>query len=659
MKITGQNVGLLLAAIIIALTAYAYFDSPKNIFLLLFILSIILFLVLFYSIKKRFPKEGISNTDNREYQSAGFHPKQKLADATEVVERVSDAFVALDTNWCYTYMNKKAGEIFDRDPREIIGKNIWEEFPEGIDQPFYKAYYQAMAEQQYVYMEDYYQPYDLWFENHIYPSSTGLTIYFKDVTEKKRTELALKKNEEHLQKILDQSLDVICTATGKGEFVDVSKASEKLWGYTQEELIGRSFIDFIFEEDREKTTNITRDIISGKEITNFENYYVHKNGSLVSMHWSARWDEGSQLIYAIARDITKRKLAEELSLKEKALSDSLINSLPGIFYFFDENGKYIRWNKNLETVSGYTADELSRMHALDFFEGEERKFIEEKVGDVFKEGESNAEAWFSTKEGKKLPYYFTGRAIIYEGKNCLIGSGIDITKRKKAEEELKETNEQLRSLSSHLQSIREEERIHIAREIHDELGQQLTGLKMDVHWLNKKLEKKDENTQAKLDGIVELLDETVKSVRRISSNLRPSILDDLGLISALEWHSREVEKRSEIKVHFTTDMQEQDMPVDIATGIFRIYQEALTNAVRHSNAHEISSSLQLKNNQLILRVKDDGKGIDDTAKTNTKTLGLIGIKERTFVLGGKYELKSEPGQGTELCISIPLSRPML
>jgi signal transduction histidine kinase len=206
-----------------------------------------------------------------------------------------------------------------------------------------------------------------------------------------------------------------------------------------------------------------------------------------------------------------------------------------------------------------------------------------------------------------------------------------------------------------LQGVREEERIRIAREIHDELGQQLTGLKMDVYWLNKKLEAKDEKMQEKISGIIELIDETVKSVRRISSNLRPSILDDLGLIAALEWHSREVEKRSEIKVHFATRMTDQEIPVDVATGIFRIYQEALTNAVRHANAHEIKSSLQINNNQLILEIKDDGKGIDPKAKANTKSFGLIGIKERTFVMGGKFELKSEPGSGTELCISIPLS----
>jgi signal transduction histidine kinase len=208
-----------------------------------------------------------------------------------------------------------------------------------------------------------------------------------------------------------------------------------------------------------------------------------------------------------------------------------------------------------------------------------------------------------------------------------------------------------------LQNVREEERIQIARDIHDELGQQLTGLKMDVGWLNKKMVTEDEIVKLKMNSMIHLIDETVKTVRRISSNLRPSILDDLGLIAALEWQSEEIEKRSEIKVDFSTDMVEPDITVAMATGIFRIYQEVLTNAVRHSNAQTIISSLELKDNCLILKIKDDGRGMDTTIAGTKKTLGLIGIKERTFVLGGKYDLKSEPGRGTEVQISIPLYKP--
>jgi signal transduction histidine kinase len=207
-----------------------------------------------------------------------------------------------------------------------------------------------------------------------------------------------------------------------------------------------------------------------------------------------------------------------------------------------------------------------------------------------------------------------------------------------------------------LQNVREEERIQIARDIHDDLGQQLTGLKMDVNWLNKKLETEDEIIKQKIKSMIELIDETVKSVRKISSNLRPSILDDLGLIAALEWHSEEVEKRSEIKVNFSADITEPELTVAMATGIFRIYQEVLTNAVRHANAHEVRSSLQLTDNFLVLKIKDDGQGMDLAKAGSKKTLGLIGIKERIFAMEGKYDLKSEPGKGTRITISIPYSK---
>jgi signal transduction histidine kinase len=177
---------------------------------------------------------------------------------------------------------------------------------------------------------------------------------------------------------------------------------------------------------------------------------------------------------------------------------------------------------------------------------------------------------------------------------------------------------------------------------------------MDVSWLNKKLGAKDEIVKQKMNRMMEVIDETVKSVKRLSSNLRPTILDHFGLIAALEWHSEEVAKRAEIKVNFITDVAESDIPVAMATGIFRIYQELLTNAVRHSNAHVITSSLWLKDKHLILKVKDDGQGMDLEIAGAKKTLGIIGIKERTFALGGKYFLQSEPGMGTEVQISIPL-----
>ena len=150
-----------------------------------------------------------------------------------------------------------------------------------------------------------------------------------------------------------------------------------------------------------------------------------------------------------------------------------------------------------------------------------------------------------------------------------------------------------------------------------------------------------------------LIDETVKSVRRIASELRPSMLDDLGLIAALEWHAQEIGRRSEIEISFQSPLQLIQLPVETTTGIFRIYQELLTNAIRHAGAHHIDSSLRTENGCLFLQVKDDGRGMDPLASTSVKTLGWVGIKERTHILGGTVDFFTEKGKGTEVLVSIP------
>jgi len=217
-----------------------------------------------------------------------------------------------------------------------------------------------------------------------------------------------------------------------------------------------------------------------------------------------------------------------------------------------------------------------------------------------------------------------------------------------------EVNEQLRQLSAHLQNIREEERIHIAREMHDELGQLLTGFKMDVSWLRKRLAaNNDPALLEKLEGMVGLTDEAVRFVRKISAELRPSILDDLGLIPALEWHNREFEKRYNIKIEFQSHIQDLKIPPSIATGIFRMYQESLTNVARHSGAKKVSAILDVTDENIHLSIADDGKGFD-TGTTERKTLGLLGMKERAIMIGGKLEIKSQPGKGTHILITIPI-----
>ncbi len=230
----------------------------------------------------------------------------------------------------------------------------------------------------------------------------------------------------------------------------------------------------------------------------------------------------------------------------------------------------------------------------------------------------------------------------------------DLTERKKAEEEIRNNSELLRELYSYLQNVREEERTHIAREIHDELGQQLTGLKMDISWLNRRLKTGEKDVLEKLGATLELIDTTIKTVRKIATELRPSILDDLGLVAAMEWQSEEFEKRSGIHVNFTNRLTDAAVPPNISTSLFRIYQELLTNVARHSKASQVETSTYQEADTIFLTVHDNGQGFDTTGVANKKTLGLTGIKERSSLIGGTYEIKSSPGFGTSVLISVPL-----
>lgn len=220
--------------------------------------------------------------------------------------------------------------------------------------------------------------------------------------------------------------------------------------------------------------------------------------------------------------------------------------------------------------------------------------------------------------------------------------------------EAEQMSAQLRDLSAHLQNIREEERIHIAREMHDELGQLLTGFKMDTSWLNKKLSANTEpGVQEKLQEMMSIVDSAAMFVRKLAAELRPSVLDDLGLLPALEWHSKEFAKRFNIDVDLQSHIPDLHTSNLVATGLFRMYQESLTNVARHSGARKVASQLELVDGKIRLSIKDDGKGFDISGTGAKKTLGLLGMRERATMIGGKLEIDSEPGGGTRVTITVP------
>ena len=257
------------------------------------------------------------------------------------------------------------------------------------------------------------------------------------------------------------------------------------------------------------------------------------------------------------------------------------------------------------------------------------------------------------KTKEKIPYYLTGKTINYEDNNCLMGLGINISQRVKAQEEIKETSEKLRQLTAHLQNIREEERKRIAREIHDELGQQLTAIKMDVAWIDKKIPDETLLLKSKLKNIITLLDASNSSIRKILNELRIGVLDHHGLIEALQWQGQQFSYNTSIPLDFNIPDQPLQIEETIATCIFRVFQEALTNITRYANAKHVNISLTFNDGMIYFSITDDGMGFDTALLKTNKSFGILGMKERVASLNGKFELASVAGTGTSITITIP------
>lgn len=478
----------------------------------------------------------------------------------------------------------------------------------------------------------------------------------RDIRERKRIEQELKEAEVKFRNLVEQSL-VGVYIIQDGKFPYVNPRFAEIFGYTQQELINSYPVEIIVHpDDRSIVAENIRSRLQGEQDSiHYEANGQKKNKEIIrtEIFGSRTQYLGRPAIIGTLLDITEKQKAQQQIKKEKELANGIIESLPGLFYLVDETGKYLRWNKLKEIITGYTAREMSQMNSLDFFEEKEKEFVRQKLKEGLANGSTSIEAHIVAKNGQKTLYYFTGIAIEYEGKRCLMGTGIDISDRKKAEEQIKQSYEQVRQLTEYIQTIREEERTHIAREIHDELGQQLTVLKMDASWLNKKLSSSEEGVKQKLKDLLELLDGTVRTVRKISSELRPSLLDDMGLVAAMEWHLKEFERRVPVKTKFSMPQPDLNLSDTTKTGLFRIFQESLTNVARHADAKKVEVKLQQQNGNVILSIKDDGKGFDKEKAANKKTLGILGMEERSFMMGGSYQINSKPGEGTLVIVSVP------
>ncbi len=861
-------------------------------------------------------------TEKKKTQTALEDSEKKLR---QVLTSMADNFYVIDRNYRVILINEKAkmnlakawGKPVD------MGTNILDAIPEKstsrVRQHFEKAFQGEQSEY------ELYNPnpgLTEWVSVSFVPvqddseAILSVCVIAKDITERKKAEIELAESENRLRTIFNSEPECIKLVNADGELLKINPAGlAMIEAENEEQVRGKNINNLVTPPYRNAFNKLASDVFAGKPgMLEFE---------IVGLKGTQRWLETHAVplknaegkiiaLLSVTRDVSERKKTAEELLREKTLSDSIINSLPGVFYLLDESGNYLRWNKNVEAISGFCPEEISRMHALDFIDEADKKNVAGTMARVFEKGMADVEATVLTKDKKKIPFYMNGWRVIFDGRPCLIGIGIDISERKKteaairkynerfemiaatthdaiwewnletgeiwgnemhqrlygltssdpvpteemwkkrihpgdrkevihdlaealasdknvwlkeyrflvqdeykdiydrsyivrnaagkpirimgsmmditerkkaeqairtseetrrlimnsamdaiivmntegrvtswnpqaeiifgwkekevvgkllsdtiipghlkeknnrglanylqtgkgpllnklieimavnregkefpvelsiidikqggeiffcgfirdisgrkqAEEKLKQSYEDIRRLASHLEKVREEERINIAREIHDELGQQLTVLKMDISWLNKKLTVNDPGIRQKIQELLKVIDHTVNTVRRISTELRPSILDDLGLVAALEWQSQEFKNHSGIKTKFVSKVDEVKIPGGVATTLFRIFQESLTNVARHAGATSVEAVLSMEKEKIKMTITDDGKGFYTERIENKKTLGILGMRERATLMGGEYKIISTPGKGTQIQVTVPVS----
>lgn len=247
-----------------------------------------------------------------------------------------------------------------------------------------------------------------------------------------------------------------------------------------------------------------------------------------------------------------------------------------------------------------------------------------------------------------------GRIIVFSIEGVMLS--LLIASRRRTSDQVRQSREELRALSTHLQTVIERERTRIAREIHDELGQELTSLKFDVAWLKEQAAGANNLAEIeKLTSILKSIDGAISSVRRIATELRPAVLDTLGLTAAIEWQAKDFQNRTGIVCRLNS--MDEDLPVnnDSATTVFRIFQESLTNVARHSGATEVEITLQRIDGHVRLDIHDNGKGVDTASIRGSRSLGLLGMQERVRLIDGDVGIYGKPGEGTTVRVNIPIT----
>jgi PAS domain S-box-containing protein len=503
----------------------------------------------------------------------------------------------------------------------------------------------------------------------------GASVFFLyrkaslEISQRKSVEKALRESEERYRSLYHNTPAMLHSIDLGGRLVSVSDYWAEALGYKRNEVIGKKLTEFLTRESRRYAEQtVFPDFFKNGFCKDVSYQFIKKNGGKIDILLSAIAERDSEgrivRTLAVSMDVTERKRAEdalktakeELSRYSKDLErqveirtgeiSSILKYTPAVVYIKDVEGRYLLVNSRFEElfkvendkVRGKTDYEILPKEVADQFCTNDLKVLAEKRS--FQNEEH-------IPQNNGIHTYLSVKFPVYDESSVygVCGISTDITAVRKAQD-------QLRRLSGSIMANQEKERTAIARELHDELGQMLTALRMDSVWIRERLKEIDSKASERALMMCTLIDKTINDVRSMAFRLRPGVLDDLGLVDALDWYTTDFEKRTGITCVF----EQANVPVTndtVATASYRIVQEALTNVARHSSADRVDVALKTERGILTLAVVDNGCGFNALKLSETECLGVAGMQERASLAGGILEVQPRPGKGTRVYFKVP------
>ena len=574
-----------------------------------------------------------------------------------------------DTDGTILMFNKEALKNFEGSKVDFIGKNLKDVFGKEKGDFFIRRLKQAAKSERSLQFED---KVELngnpeWFmSTHIRILNKngdvdGIQVIANNITQSKIAENTILENNANLIAILENNRDMIASRDKNNCLVVFNTPFRNIIRtlYGTEAVTGLNTLKYFDEKEEKRWIGIFNDILTGNTYRS-EFKWDFGNGDIryydISISPIIKNDEIIGTL-EINKDITESKKAEEKIRAGSLYARNIIEASLDLLVTISKDGKITDVNLATEQITGLNRERLIGTDFADYFTKPDK--AKEGYKTVFKYGTiMNYPLSIRSTNGRKIDVLYNATLFKNEEGEVqgVFAAARDITDRKKMESELRNSKKLLEKLNQHLFDVRESERAQIALNLHDDLGQKLTAINLDIAWLKSRIGVQSKTVQEKFEGMSLMIKETIESIKETSSFLRPAILFDLGLVPAIKSQLTNFEKQTGIKCHFNYKPEEFVLEDQLALILYRIFQESLTNIARHSGASAMELNLRRLKDAIEMIIKDDGIGIDNYKVNSLTSMGIQGIKERVKSAHGKVSIKGEKGSGTTIKVSIPFKK---